>query len=180
MAETQQTQPQAARPLLSEEESRLRTALYMQLRLQRQEEYYTRRIDEFEFNADRMLWLSAILMGVSTVVSSSSIVINNVALPFITALLPAFAALVAGFRAAYQWERQAAIYHGAWLGLQQARLALPDSDSMHRGDYKRYFPDLVRQTEEVLRAEATQWGQLINVVPADDGSSYLEQETDKQ
>jgi hypothetical protein len=152
--------------LLSEEEAKLRTELYLQRRVEYQSAYYQRRVDEFMFNADKMLWFSAILMGVSAVISSSSIVADNAWLPFITALLPAFAAVLSAFRSLYQWERQASIYQSTWLALQQAKLALPDEKFLKPGDYARYFPDLVRQAEQVLCSEADQWGQLVSVEPA--------------
>ena len=81
----------------------------------------------------------------------------------ITALLPAFAAAVSAFRSLYQWQRQASIYEDTWLALQQARLAMPDEDYLEPGDYTRYFPQLVYQTEEVLRREASQWGQMEQI-----------------
>ncbi len=150
-------QPQA---LFTEEEARLRAALYIQQRIDYQDDYYQRRITEYRFNSDIMLWVTATLMGVSTVLSSYSVVTNKPIYAFLTALLPAFAAAVSAFRALYQWQRQAQIYEGTWLGLQRARLALPDEDFLSEGDYARYFPELVQQTESVLRKEASQWGQL--------------------
>lgn len=154
---SQGQQPQA---LFTEEEARLRAALYIQQRVDYQDAYYQRRIAEFRFNSDIMLWVTAMLMGVSTVLSSYSVVTNKPIYAFLTALLPAFAAAVSAFRALYQWQRQAQIYEGTWLGLQRARLALPDEDFLSKGDYTRYFPELVQQTESVLRKEASQWGQL--------------------
>lgn len=145
---------------LSENEARLRVRLYMQQRLNHQANYYRDRVDEFSFNSDRMLLFSAVLMGISTVVSSSSVFNDWAVLPLVTALLPAFAAAISAFRSLYQWERQATIYEEAWLALQEARLALPDEDYIEPGDYQRAFPRLVAQTEEVLRGEAGQWGQI--------------------
>lgn len=146
--------------LMSEDEARLRAELYLRQRVNFQEEYYRRRIDEFSFNADQMLWMSASLMGISTVISSYSMVSNSVTLSFITALLPAIAMVVAAFRSLYQWQRQATLYEASWLSLQQAKLAMPDTDFLQPGDYARYFPKLVHQAETVLRNEASQWGQL--------------------
>lgn len=158
----QQTQPVNIAPesLFTEEEAKLRTELYLQQRIDYQDDYYERRMAEYTFNADIMLWFSAGLMGVSTVISSYSVVADQPIFAFLTALLPAFAAAVSAFRALYQWQRQAQIYEGTWLALQQARLALPDEDFLSEGDYKRHFPQLVQKTENALRAEAAQWGQL--------------------
>lgn len=153
---------------LSEDEARLRTRLYMQQRLNYQADYYRQRVDEFSFNSDRMLLFSAVLMGISTVVSSSSVFTDWAVLPLVTALLPAFAAAIAAFRSLYQWERQATLYDEAWLALQEARLALPDEDFIEPGDYQRAFPQLVAQTEEVLRGEASQWGQITLAQKAQD------------
>jgi hypothetical protein len=147
---------------LSEEEARLRAELYLRQRWQYQSDYYRNRIREFIFNANRMLTFSAILMGASTVVSSSSILSDNTWLPFATAFLAALAGTLSAFRSLYQWERQAAIYESAWLAMQQARLAMPDESFMTAGDFSRFFPEMVRQTENVLRSEASQWGQIEN------------------
>ncbi len=156
-------------PLLSEEEARLRTQLYVHHRINYQDSFYRRRVAEFTFNSDKMLWISAGLMGVSTVISSYSMVADKAFFAFLTALLPAFAAAVSAFRSLYQWQRQAAIYEDTWLALQQARLAMPDEDFLEPGDYSRYFPQLVLQTEEVLRTEASQWGQMEQVRPPSPG-----------
>jgi hypothetical protein len=166
---TPASQPRSeASELLSEEEARLRTDLYLKQRIQYQEAYYQSRIDEFTFNSEVMLWVSAGLMGISTVIASYSVLAENVWYSFITALLPAFAALVSAFRALYQWERQATLYRSTWLALQQAKLALPDPDFPQPGDFATHFPELVRQTEEVLRNETAQWGQIENVGPQEE------------
>ena len=115
-------------------------------------------------------------MGVSTVISSYSVVADKPIFAFLTALLPAFAAAVAAFRSLYQWQRQAQIYEGTWLGLQRARLALPDEDFLDEGDFARYFPELVQQTEAVLRREASQWGQLKELQsPVEQFNAIVEQ-----
>jgi hypothetical protein len=158
-------------PLLGEKEARLRAELYRQQRLDYQDNFYRKRISEFTFNADVMIWISAGLMGVSTIISSYSVVSDHALFAFITALLPAFAAAVSAFRSLYQWQRQAALYEDTWLALQQARLAMPDEDFLQPGDYSRYFPQLVRQTEEVLRNEASQWGQLERLVTEESDES---------
>jgi hypothetical protein len=154
--------PQPAEPynLLTEEEARLRAELYIQQRINYQDSYYQRRIAEFSFNSDKMLWVSAGLMGISTILSSYSVLSDRSVYAFITVLLPAFAAAVSAFRSLYQWQRQAAVYEDSWLALQQARLAMPDEDFLQPGDYARYFPSLVQRTEDVLRAEVSQWGQI--------------------
>lgn len=160
---TTQTQPVAPQTLFTEEEARVRAQLYLQQRLDYQDDYYERRIAEYTFNADVMLWITAGVMGISTVISSYSVVADKPVFAFLTTLLPAFAAAVSAFRALYQWQRQVQIYEGTWLALQQARLAMPDEDFLQPGDYARYFPELVQATESVLRNEASQWGQLKDV-----------------
>jgi len=149
-------------PLLSPREARARTDLYLKQRLNYQANYYLNRIDEFKFNADRMLMFSAFLMSISTLVSALTVLSNSVACALVTALLPAFAGTLGAFRSLYQWERQATIYESTWLALQRARIAMPDADSIRTHDYPRFFPQLVEQTETVLRNEASQWGQLQN------------------
>lgn len=159
-------QPQAEQPLFSESEARLRTQLYWDQRVKYQEEFYRARVEEFTFNSDRMLIVSAILMGISSVVSALSIPSGTPWLPFISALLPALAAVVTAFRALYQWERQAAIYDSSLLALEQAKLSLPDEDFIPEGGYSEAFPKLVQEVEDVLRAEASQWGQLESLLPS--------------
>jgi hypothetical protein len=173
-AATPPTQPEP-QPLLLEQEARLRTELYIQQRIEYQDNYYERRIAEFNFNSDRMLWLSALLMGISTVISSYSVIANKPFFAFVTALLPAFAAALSAFRSLYQWQRQAQVYEDSWLALQQARLALPDPDYIQPGEYALYFPELVRQTEEVLRNEASQWGQLERVITQEAPASPVQE-----
>ena len=151
--------------LLTEQEARIRSELYLRQRVNYQENFYRQCVEEFRFNSDLMLWSSALLMGVSTIVSSASIVTDNVWPTFIAALLPAFAGVVTAFRSLYQWERQLSLYEQTLLALQQARLAMPDQDFMQPGDHTRFFPELVQQTEEVLRNEASQWGQLESIMP---------------
>ncbi len=153
-------------PYMAEDEARLRTKLYLKQRIDYQDNYYQRRIEEFNYNSEVMLWASAFLMGISTVISSYSVVAESPWAAFFTALLPAFAAAVSAFRALYQWQRQATIYESSWLALQQTRLAMPDENFMYEGDYSRYFPPLVRQAELVLRNEANQWGQLEEILAA--------------
>jgi hypothetical protein len=151
--------------LLTEQEARIRTELYLRQRINYQENFYRQRIEEFRFNSDRMVWISALLMGASTIVSSASVTTESVWPAFIAALLPAFAGVVTAFRSLYQWERQLSVYEQTLLALQQARLAMPDESFMQPGAYTRFFPELVGQTEEVLRNEASQWGQLESIIP---------------
>lgn len=162
--------PAAPESPFSEEEAQLRTRLYLAERLDYQADYYRRRSDEFNFNSDRMLYVSAFIMGISTVVSSLSVVNDRTILPLVTALLPAFAAAVSAFRSLYQWDRQASLYDEAWVALLQSRLTLPDEDYIEPGDYQRTFPQLVDQTEGILRGEAGQWGQIsLAMKPGDKG-----------
>jgi hypothetical protein len=163
MTMTQSTTQPEPPPLFTEEEARLRTQLYIQQRINLQDDFYRHRMAEFTFNSDKMLWVSAGLMGISTVISSYSVVADKAFFAFVTALLPAFAAAVSAFRGLYQWQRQATIYEDTWLALQQARLAMPDEDYLEEGEYVRYLPQLVYQTEEVLRSEASQWGQMEQI-----------------
>lgn len=146
-------------PLFTEDEAQMRIELYSQQRVNYQDSFYRRRIAEFTFNSEKMLWASAFLMGISSVISTYSVLSNQAFFAFVTALLPAFATAISAFRALYQWQRQATVYEDSWLALQRARLAIPDEDFLQVGDYARFFPELVLQTETVLRAEASQWGQ---------------------
>ncbi len=126
MTQANPPSPLSVQPLLAEPEARLRAELYLQQRVDYQDDYYERRIAEFNFNSDRMLWISALLMGISTIISAYSVMSDKPLYAFVTALLPTIATALSAFRALYQWQRQAQLYEDSWLALQQARLTLPD------------------------------------------------------
>jgi len=154
---------------LTAQEAKLLTALYLAQRVNYQSDFYERRKDEFTFNSEVMLWMSAIIMGLSAILSAYSITSDNAFWAFLTALLPAFAAAIAAFRTLYQWDSQAALYDDSWYGLQEARLEVPDPDAIDSDEeYLEYFPRLVNKTEQVLQQEAAQWGQLVGSRTPDD------------
>ena len=148
-------------PLLSPEESKLRTQIYLQQRIKYQEGFYRNRIREFQLNSTTMLVISAVLMFISSITSALSASAQSPAIACVTAVLPACAAAIASFRALYQWDRQATIYDDTWFALQEARLALPDEDYLDLDEYAACFPALVDEAEDALQYEASQWGQLL-------------------
>lgn len=165
MANAEQQQPP-----FSDREARLRTHLYLDRRLDEQLHFYRQRIAEFNYNSNALLVLSALIMGVSTVMSVISLSADHPVAMLMTAILPAIATALASFRAVYQWERQKALYDDTILELRRARSELPDLDHINHEQYNTSFPTLVKQSEEVFQGEASQWGQLRAMMPrtADD------------
>ena len=151
--------------MFTDEEARLRTLIYLDQRLDNQVRFYLRRIAEFQYNSNVILSFSALIMGVSTAMSIYALSATEPLAMFITAILPALATALASFRAVYQWERQRSLYEDTIIELRRARLALPDTDHIQLADYADAFPLLLRQAEDVLRGEASQWGQLRAMMP---------------
>jgi len=134
--------------------------IYNQKRIDGQISFYKSRVREFEANAGFMLGMSALIMGVSSFVSAVGAFANNPGLALITTLLPAFAALMASFRQLYQWEKQSVLYRDAMLGLEEAKLVMPDDDLFDPRTSGILLPRVVNVTEEVFVAEMNQWGQI--------------------
>jgi hypothetical protein len=134
--------------------------LYIRKRIEGQLDFYEKRIKEFETNSGFMVGVGAFIMAVSTVVSTIGATQNSPVLALITALLPALAALSASMRQLYQWDKQASLYRDAALGLQEARLLVPDMDMYEREDSPVILPQMIRTAEDVFTAEINQWGQI--------------------
>ncbi len=157
------SKPVPPETLFEDEEARLRTELYLQQRYNYQDKYYARRSAEYTQNTNFMLRLTALVMGISAMISALSASTDNAIYAFLTALLPAFAGMVSAFQSLYQWQRQAKLYEETRLALREALLVLPDADFPHPESPSKQFTRLVQAVETVLRNEAQQWGQLINV-----------------
>ncbi len=155
--------PVPSETLFNDDEARLRAQLYIQQRLKYQDGYYARRTAEYTHNADFMLRLTATVMGISAMISALSAGTDKPIYAFLTALLPAFAGMVSAFRSLYQWQRQAKLYEETRLALRQAQLVMPDEDFPRPQSPAEQFTRLVQEVETVLRNEAQQWGQLLNV-----------------
>jgi SMODS and SLOG-associating 2TM effector domain 1 len=134
--------------------------MYVQKRIEGQLRFYDARMKEFEDNSSFLVWVGAVIMAISTVVSGLGVAGNSPFFAFMTALLPAIAALTASLRQLYQWDKQASLYRDAALGLQEARLILPDMDLFNRDESKTLFTELVKTTEDVFTNEINQWGQI--------------------
>ncbi len=137
-------------------------------------------------------------MTVSTVTATIGLFVTDpttlLIISGITAALPALAALSSSFRELYQWERQSNVYHDAILGLEAAKLNLPDEyipddieasdsestedqttesqNSINPIDYETFLR-FVEEAEATFEQEANQWGQIIMEKP-DDPNNYNE------
>jgi hypothetical protein len=134
--------------------------LYIRKRIEGQLNFYEKRIKEFETNSGFMVGVGAFIMAISTVVSAVGATQNSAELALITALLPALAALGASLRQLYQWDKQASLYRDAALGLQEARLLVPDMELYERADSPVILPKMIAAAEDVFTAEINQWGQI--------------------
>jgi len=149
--------------LLTPQEAKLRTQLYVRQRIRHQQKFYQNRVREFQLNSSAMLVVSAVLMFISSIISAFATAGKSPFLAFCTAILPAIAAVVAAFRSLYQWERQAMLYEDVQLSLEEACIELPDEDyptSLPDAEYAAAFPRVVDKGEQAFQNEAAQWGQM--------------------
>ena len=147
------------------------TRLYLQRRIEYQASYYEQRAIEYESNSDLAFRAGAILMTLSSLLASIGVVSSLPIFAMLTALIPAMASFVATFRQLYQWDRQMALYRDTLLGLERARILMPDPDIITPEDAKRVLPQLVKETEGVLEKEVAQWGQIARGSGDDDDSA---------
>ncbi|HLA44132.1 MAG TPA: SLATT domain-containing protein [Aggregatilineales bacterium] len=134
--------------------------VYLNKRIDGQLEFYKARVREFDTNTNFVVSLGALVMAASSIISAIGTTQNSAELALITALLPAMAALIAALRQLYQWEKQASLYRDASLGLQEARLLMPDWDQYDNRSAQVIYPRLVEAAEQVFVAEINQWGQI--------------------
>lgn len=173
---------EAAQPVpLDPKTAQVLMRIYMTKRINYQSEWYKNRNLENDYNASFTLRWAALIMAVSTVAASSSFFATDPEtsawLSTLTALLPPLAALIAAFRELYQWERQSNVYQDTILGLEEAKLILPDeyitdstSPSAEKQDASteaeatpetyQIYARLVKEAEAVFEKEANQWGQI--------------------
>lgn len=138
----------------------LLTRIYLTKRIHYQMDWYKSRMTENDYNDGTMFKIAAWVMSISSVLAMGGVVSESPVLPLLTALLPPMAALIASFRSLYQWDKQNSIYQDTILGLEQAKLTLPDLDDMDARTAFRIYPELVRQAESAFEKEAQQWGQI--------------------
>lgn len=158
----------AAKPLsaqgLDNKTSEVLLRLYLLKRLQGQLDFYRARVREFDANSGFMVGVGAFIMALSSLIATIGAVEGDAkvaaAMALITALLPAFAALVASFRQLYQWDKQSGLYRDAVLGLEEAKLVMPDDDIFDPRIANAVLNKVVAATEDVFIAEINQWGQI--------------------
>lgn len=164
----------------SKEDVDLLLKIYSDKRVQSQINFYQSRIRENQRNSDftfnlatAIMTLSSLMATISATVTASESSFVNV-FPIFSAVLPALAALLAAFRQLYGWERQILIYRDSLLGLERARLLMPDDDRVSRVDLMAIFPKLVASAETVFTSEASQWGQFVLRKPDEDEQKSFE------
>jgi hypothetical protein len=166
-ANTQQAMPdekaQRSAAPLDAKTADLLTRMYLARRLDYQISFYQSRIREFDKNADMMFRWGAAVMALSSLIAAINLGAEGGIAPFLrllTALLPTLAALIASFQQLYQWERQAGIYRDSILGLEEARLIVPDLDELTPERSLDVYDALIERAEQVFQAEVNQWGQI--------------------
>ena len=145
---------------MDKETAHLLMRIYTSHRVDYQIDFYRSRIREFDNNSEMMFTLTAAVMSLSTILAALSTQADSALLRLITAMLPAFAALISAFRQLYQWDRQAGIYRDTILGLEEARLVVPDLDVLDPTAAHLIYPELVKRAEQVFKDEVNQWGQV--------------------
>jgi hypothetical protein len=153
---------------MDKETAHLLMRIYASRRVDYQIQFYQSRILEFDGNSEMMFRLTAIVMSLSTILAALSMQADSSLLRLMTAMLPALAALVSAFRQLYQWERQAAIYRDSILGLEEARLVMPDMDVLDPATAYLVYPELVKRAEQVFQDEVNQWGQVAGGKPSEE------------
>jgi ABC-type multidrug transport system fused ATPase/permease subunit len=136
--------------------------LYEEFRVEAQATYYRRRGDEYDYNFDATLLMAwAIPLVVAFMSSVNAVLVLVPAMPnsivsvmaAIIVILPSFAAAILSFQRIYDWERQLQLYGKTVEGINSARIY----DEMLTNK-RLILVDLVTKTEQVLGAEADQWG----------------------
>ncbi len=146
---------------LDNETSAVLTRIYLARRLEYQQDYYRAKEREFINSSDAAFRAGAIIMSLTSVLAAVGTTgTAPTSLSLLTAILPAAAALVASFRSLYQWDRQAQLFKDTALGLERAKLVLPDMDQVDTDTAATVFPELVATTELVFEDEVNQWGQI--------------------
>lgn len=146
---------------LDNDTSAVLTRIYLARRLEYQQDYYKAKEREFASSSDAAFRAGAIIMSVTSVLAALGTADSApTSLRLLTAILPAAAALVASFRSLYQWDRQAQLFKDTALGLERAKLVLPDMDQVDTETAATIFPQLVAKTELVFEDEVNQWGQI--------------------
>ncbi len=138
------------------------TRIYLTKRIHYQMDWYKSRMIENDYNDGTMFKLAAWVMSISSVLAMGGAVSDSALLPMLTALLPPVAALITSFRSLYQWDKQNSVYHDTVLGLEEAKLVLPDFDEVDMNIAFTVYPQLVRTAESAFEKEAQQWGQIAS------------------
>lgn len=152
-----ETHPLPVSDRLSDAELEFLTYLYRERRLQAQTTWYRNRKQEFEYNSNFTLLVSAVFVSaVGMVGALSAQMTDNFLVQLLPTALPALAAALAAFNQVYGWDRQRRMYDDtvAQLRAASSRLARGEGD-----ERKINFLETVQACEGVFGSESDQWGQ---------------------
>lgn len=132
-------------------------ALYGELRIKDQKDYYAGRRDEYEqahhqaIHARNWLLAAAALAGIAGQITDGT---WRALISIAAAVLAALAGLVTAFEALIGFPRLAKLYDDAWINVSVAEVEWRDLDP--DGD----LTGGMNRVEQVFRKENGQWGQL--------------------
>lgn len=134
--------------------------LFLEKRVESEVRFYQNRIWENNFNSNLTFTLSSVFMTASSLMFTLAGITASTSLALPGILLAAVALVLAAFRVLYRWDSQSLIYQDALLELERAKLVIPDTDVIATANLSAIYPQLVTSIENVIRAEANQWGQV--------------------
>jgi hypothetical protein len=142
--------------------------IYLKYRYQNQRSWYESREKEYRAANEQVITWKAILIGLTTLVSTLAATrvfgLQNI-WSILAVLLPALSTALAAYDGLYAFSRHAKLYHDAALQLQRARGKAPDIQSGITSDeFSRQVAQFVEESENILRLEQGQWGQLVSQI----------------
>ena len=141
--------------------------LYQRYRYDDQINFYKNRVQEFKQARIEAIWISIVLLGLTTLVagvgSTNSIpawvkLISQV----VAAILPILSTAIAAYNSLYGFEQQAKLYQDSIDNLDDAKdeLELAVSANLDDIQFAQRIEKYVKDVEKVFHDEQGQWGQL--------------------
>ncbi len=152
-----EVQPIPVEKRLSQDELEFLTYIYRERRLQAQTTWYRNRKQEFEYNSNFAMLISALFVSaVGLIGALSAQLTDNFIIQLLPTALPALAAALAAFHQVYGWDRQQRVYDDTVAQLRGASAKLTYGEGPDR---KSYFVETIQACEQVFASESDQWGQ---------------------
>lgn len=145
--------------------------LYLELRHRNQQEFYTRRKEEYEKAHNQAIILTMVLnmFALAASVLATSNVGGMEALWGVFAVVfPALATAFIAYDRLYAFENNASLYGKAADALAALKPDAEEIKSLKGNEYDQAFERYVRQVESVFQAEQGQWSLLTRMIPAPD------------